>query len=132
MVLVSSDKAVRPTNVMGATKGWELIVQHMHRLRRIRVTQWFGSVTSCAQAVQWCLCLKSKYDLVVSDGHIKRRPVVSAASEAAELVIQAGAMAEEGGELFVWIWATVSIYDLAVKMIHLHGRNRRWRERHLH
>ncbi len=44
------------------------------------------------------------------------------ASEAAELVIQAGAMAE-GGELFVLdMGEPVSIYDLAVKIIHLHGQ----------
>jgi FlaA1/EpsC-like NDP-sugar epimerase len=124
LVLISSDKAVRPTNVMGATKRLaELIVQayasNFPGLKYSMVR--FGNVLRSSGSV-----VPLFEDQIMKGGpvtvtHKDATRFFMTASEAAELVIQAGAMAN-GGELYVLdMGESVSINELATKMIHLHG-----------
>ena len=125
LVLISSDKAVRPTNVMGATKRLaELIIQAFAaesvatRYCMVR----FGNVLRSSGSV---VPLFEKQILTggpVTVTHKDATRYFMTTSEAAELVIQAGAMSK-GGELFVLdMGEPISVNELAVKMIHLHGK----------
>ncbi|MEX1237215.1 MAG: polysaccharide biosynthesis protein, partial [Pseudomonadales bacterium] len=124
-VLVSTDKAVRPTNVMGASKRLaELIIQAFSQ--KIPATRFcmvrFGNVLRSSGSV-----VPIFEQQIVSGGPVKvthkdATRFFMTASEAAELVIQAGAMSE-GGDVFVLdMGEPVVIKDLAEKMIHLHGK----------
>lgn len=125
LVLVSSDKAVRPKNVMGATKRLaELIIQafaaRSDHTRYCMVR--FGNVLRSSGSVVPLFEKQILSGGPVTVTHKDATRYFMTTSEAAELVIQAGAMAK-GGELFVLdMGEPVSVNDLAVKMIHLHGK----------
>jgi FlaA1/EpsC-like NDP-sugar epimerase len=123
-VLISTDKAVRPTNTMGASKrGSEMVLQALsddqNTTKFIMVR--FGNVLNSSGSVIPLFKdqIKAGGPVTVTDKEIVRYFMTM--PEAVELVIQAGAMGK-GGEVFVLdMGQPVKIFDLATKMIHLSG-----------
>ena len=137
-VLISTDKAVRPTNVMGSTKRVaEMILQALsretapvvfnadgavHYVNKTRFTMVrFGNVLGSSGSV-----IPRFYQQIRSGGpvtvtHPKITRYFMTIPEAAQLVIQAGSMGQ-GGEVFVLdMGKPVKIAELAEKLIHLSG-----------
>nr|WP_197281726.1 nucleoside-diphosphate sugar epimerase/dehydratase [Pseudomonas mandelii] len=137
-VLISTDKAVRPTNVMGSTKRLaELTLQALSRepapvmfgdktnVSRVNKTRFtmvrFGNVLGSSGSVipLFHKQIKSGGPLTVTHPKITR--YFMTIPEAAQLVIQAGSMGQ-GGDVFVLdMGEPVKIVELAEKMIHLSG-----------
>jgi FlaA1/EpsC-like NDP-sugar epimerase len=123
-VLVSSDKAVRPTNIMGASKRLaELILQGMAQESPATIFTMvrFGNVLDSSGSVVRLFRNQIKSGGPVTVTHPEVIRYFMSIPEAAQLVIQAGAMAT-GGEVFVLEMGTpVKIDDLARTMIRLSG-----------
>ena len=123
-VLISTDKAVRPTNVMGASKRMaELVLQGLAnrqsgtRMCMVR----FGNVLGSSGSVVPLFAQQIKAGGPVTLTHKEITRFFMTIPEASQLVIQAGAMAK-GGEVFVLdMGEPVRIYDLATRMIQLAG-----------
>jgi FlaA1/EpsC-like NDP-sugar epimerase len=126
-VLISTDKAVRPTNTMGATKRFaELVLQGLDSEQQLNTSTRFtmvrfGNVLGSSGSVVPLFReqIINGGPITVTDKRIIR--YFMTIPEAAELVIQAGAMGQ-GGDVFVLdMGEPVKIIDLAKRMIHLSG-----------
>jgi FlaA1/EpsC-like NDP-sugar epimerase len=123
-VLVSSDKAVRPANVMGASKRvCELILQALADEPGTTVFSMvrFGNVLGSSGSVVPHFERQIARGGPVTLTHREVTRFFMTIPEAAELVIQAGAMARGGEVYLLEMGEPVKIYDLARTMIHLAG-----------
>jgi FlaA1/EpsC-like NDP-sugar epimerase len=135
-VLVSTDKAVRPTNILGATKRWaEIVLQELAELnqavnlqadkpplpRTIFSMVRFGNVLGSSGSVVPLFREQIKHGGPITLTHPDITRYFMTIPEAAQLVIQAGAMAQ-GGDVFVLdMGQPVRIMDLAQRMVELSG-----------
>ncbi len=121
-ILVSTDKAVNPTNIMGASKRMcEMVIQCRVDSETTFAAVRFGNVLGSNGSVipLFKRQIASGGPLTLTDKRIIR--YFMTIPEASQLVIQAGAMAKKG-ELFVLdMGRPVKIYDLAVNMIRMSG-----------
>ncbi len=122
-VMVSTDKAVNPTNVMGASKRIaEIYAQSSNRKGKTKfITTRFGNVLGSNGSVipLFQRQLDAGGPITVTDERITR--FFMTIPEACQLVLEAGIMGE-GGEIFVFdMGESVKIIDLAKKMIKLSG-----------
>ena len=125
-VMISTDKAVRPTNIMGATKRFaEIIIQSINaeasqtKFSMVR----FGNVINSSGSVIPLFVDQIARGGPVTVTHKDVKRYFMTIPEASNLVLQAGEMSE-GGEVFILdMGEQVRIYDLAQKLIHLSGKN---------
>ena len=128
LVLVSSDKAVRPTNIMGASKRLsELCMQGIHNHTKGISTHFsivrFGNVLESSGSVipKFKKQIMEGGPVTLTHQDITRYFMTS--TEAAQLVIQAGAMGKQSEVFILNMGDSVKIIDLVDKMIKLSGFN---------
>ena len=123
-VLISTDKAVRPTNIMGASKRFaEMVLQALAATKPITnfVMVRFGNVLGSSGSVV------PKFRQQIRDGgpitltHPEIKRYFMTIPEAAQLVIQAGALASPGDVCVLDMGQPVKIIDLARRMVQLSG-----------
>ncbi len=122
-VMISTDKAVNPTSIMGASKRLaEMYVQSLNQKSQCKfITTRFGNVLGSNGSIIPILKQQIEKGGPVTITHPEVTRFFMTIPEACELVLQAGSMGE-GGEIYVFdMGKSVKIYDLATKMIHLSG-----------
>ena len=127
-ILVSTDKAVRPTNVMGASKRIaELVLQAMADMAfkagdaiQFSMVR-FGNVLGSSGSVAPLFRSQIRAGGPITLTHPEVTRFFMTIPEAAQLVIQAAAMATGGDVFFLDMGQPVRIYELAAKMIYLSG-----------
>jgi FlaA1/EpsC-like NDP-sugar epimerase len=125
-VMISTDKAVRPSNIMGASKRMaEMLIQSLDSTStktKFSMVRFGNVINSSGSVIPLFLDQIAKGGpITVTDKDVTR--YFMTIPEASNLVLQASQMSE-GGEVFILdMGEQLKIYDLAKKLIHLSGRN---------
>ena len=123
-ILISTDKAVRPTNVMGATKRvCELYAQNVDSKNTKIAAVRFGNVLGSSGSVvpKFKKLIEEDKPLPVTHPEITRYFMLI--PEACQLVLQAGSLAENGEIFILDMGKPVKIVDLAKTMLRLYGKD---------
>lgn len=122
-VMISTDKAVNPTSIMGATKRIaEIFIQSLNKISNTAfITTRFGNVLGSNGSVipRFKKLIEARQPITITHPEITR--FFMTIPEACQLVLEAGAMGK-GGEIFIFdMGKSVKITDLAKKMVQLSG-----------